>query len=109
MQTNSSVALNDLHLFDLHNLQWVTVALFAGGPEPLPLSRWGSAMVSADVTGGGVGSGDTIMMFGGLNTKNYCEGCVFHEFVFDQRTIAQTYDESATKIRAILSKAKDNT
>ena len=77
------MALNDLHLFDLHNLQWVTVALFAGGPEPLPLSRWGSAMVSADVTGGGVGSGDTIMMFGGLNTKNYCEGCVFHEFVFD--------------------------
>ena len=47
------------------------------------------------------------MMFGGLNTKNYCEGCVFHEFVFDQRTLAQSYDESAQKIRSIISKAKD--
>jgi hypothetical protein len=74
---SNNIALNDLHLFDLHNLQWITVALFASGPEPLPLSRWGCSLVSADAAGG-IGSGDTIMMFGGLNTKNYCEGCVIH-------------------------------
>lgn len=45
---SNNIALNDLNLFDLHNLQWITVALFAGGPEPLPLSRWGSSFVSAD-------------------------------------------------------------
>lgn len=107
MTGSNNIALNDLHLFDLHNLQWITVALFAGGPEPLPLSRWGSSMVSADVSGG-IGSGDTIMMFGGLNSKNYCEGCVIHQFIFDPKAIAQSYDDSALKVKSIMSKAKDS-
>ena len=104
---SDNIALNDLHLFDLHNMQWITVALFASGPEPLPLSRWGCSLVSADVTGG-IGSGDTIMMFGGLNTKNYCEGCVIHQFVLDPKSIALSYDDSALKVKSIMSKAKDS-
>lgn len=101
---SSNVALNDLHLLDLHTLQWVTVALFAGGPEPFPLSRWGSSIVSADAVGAGIGSGDTIMMFGGLNTKNYCEGCVIHKFIFDPKAIANSYDDSSLKVKGIMSK-----
>jgi hypothetical protein len=103
---SNNIALNDLHLFDLHNLQWITVVLFASGPEPLPLSRWGCSLVSADFAGG-IGSGDTIMMFGGLNTKNYCEGCVIHQFILDPKSIAQSYDDSALKVKSIMSKAKE--
>ncbi len=103
---SNNIALNDLHLFDLLNLQWITVALFASGPEPLPLSRWGCSLVSADVAGG-IGSGDTIMMFGGLNTKNYCEGCVIHQFILDPKAIALSYDDSALKVKTILSKTKE--
>jgi hypothetical protein len=83
------------------------VALFAGGPEPLPLSRWGSSLVSADATGG-IGSGDTLMMFGGLNTKNYCEGCVIHQFILDPKSIAQSYDDSALKVKSIMAKGKES-
>lgn len=48
------------------------------------------------------------MMFGGLNTKNYCEGCVIHQFNFDPKAIAQSYDDSALKVKAIMAKAKDS-
>jgi Galactose oxidase, central domain len=83
--SGNNVALNDLHLFDLHNKHWITVALFAA--DTLPLSRWGHSIVSADNSGGN-GSGDTILLFGGINAKNYCEGCVMYEFILDPKIIA---------------------
>ena len=80
------------------------MALFAA--DPLPQSRWGHSFVTADHAGGH-GSGDTILLFGGINAKNYCEGCVMYEFVLDPKQIASQFDDSSQKLKSIISKFKD--
>jgi hypothetical protein len=102
-QLNGNVALNDLHLFDLQKLQWITVALFLHaevGPT-LPMSRWGHTLVSRDESSGGVGSGTRILLLGGMNSKSYCEGSTVYEWCFDERMLANSYDDGETKIKAI--------
>lgn len=103
-----NVALNDLHLFDLVKLHWVTVALYCEDGCALPLSRWGHKLVCGDNTGGW-GSGDSLMLFGGVNLKSYCEGSTLFEFCIDDRQIATAVEECETKVKTIIAKQKENT
>ena len=98
------MALNDLHLFDLLKLHWITVALFLHpevGPT-LPMSRWGHNMVSRDDSTGGVGSASRILVLGGMNSKSYCEGSTVYEWCFDEKLLAVSYDDSDQKMKAII-------
>lgn len=51
-------ALNDLHLYDVENNKWTTVALYG----QIPMSRWGHCMTKYR---------DSLMIFGGKNLKRF--------------------------------------
>jgi hypothetical protein len=79
------------------------VALFLHaevGPS-LPMSRWGHAMVARDESSNGIGSGSRILLLGGMNSKSYCEGSTVYEWCFDEKLLAQSYDDSDAKMKAI--------
>jgi hypothetical protein len=101
-----NVALNDLHLFDLQALQWVTVALYCQDGA-MPLSRWGHSMVTADYSSG-LGSGSSMMLFGGVNLKSFCEGSALFEFSLDEKQIAQNFEDTTKAIKTIVSKSKES-
>jgi len=61
----STVALNDLHVMDVRNRTWASVAMFA---EEVPDSRWGHSLVA---------SREKLLLFGGMNLNAYCESVVF--------------------------------
>lgn len=57
----SNTALNDVHLFDIENREWKTLAVFGY----IPMSRWGH---SSTVYQG------KVMIFGGKNLTKYSPG-----------------------------------
>jgi hypothetical protein len=80
------------------------VALFLHpevGPS-LPMSRWGHIMVSRDDSSGGVGSGSRILVLGGMNSKSYCEGSTVYEWCFDERLLANAFDDCDQRMKAII-------
>ena len=62
MQT---VALNDLHLLNLKNRNWMTLAIFG---EELPQQRWGHTLAASD---------KKLLIFGGMHLKNYYDSSVY--------------------------------
>ncbi len=71
----------------------------------LPMSRWGHSLVARD-DGMGPGSGDRVLLLGGMSSKSYCEGSVVFEFCFDQKAIANSYEEGDIKMKALHAAAK---
>lgn len=47
---------------------------------------------------GGMGSGDTIILFGGCNLKSYCEGSVIYEICLNEVEVAHHYEETEKKL-----------
>lgn len=101
-----NVALNDLHLFDLQTLQWVTVAIYRQDGA-YPLSRWGQSLVTYDGAGG-TGSGDTMILFGGCNLKSYCEGSVLYEITLNEIDVAHHYEETEQKIQMLAGAQRES-
>jgi len=82
------------------------VALYSQ-EETLPLSRWGHTLVTADYSGG-QGSGTSMMLFGGVNLKSFCEGSSLFEFCLDDKLCASAFEDTSRVIKQILSKPKDS-
>ena len=83
-KTLKSVALNDLHLLDIRNNTWTTVAIFA---NEIPDSRWGHSLV---------GTKNKLMLFGGMNLQYYCESSVF-ELIVDEPNSIHEYLKTKTE------------
>lgn len=64
------------------------------------MSRWGHSLVSRD-DGMGPGSGERVLLLGGMSSKSYCEGSIAFEFCFDEKALAASYEEGDGKIKAL--------
>lgn len=59
-----SVALNDLHIYDVATNSWLALAIYGD----IPTSRWGHKLAANQ---------DKIMLFGGMNLSSYSESVVY--------------------------------
>lgn len=63
-----NVALNDICMYNVNTNEWVAIAMYSH----MPCSRW-----SHTITTNSTYAEDGILIFGGVNLKNYCKSKVY--------------------------------
>ena len=76
----NNIGMNDLHLFDILSLTWMSVAIY----NQVPTSRWSHILCAEDHNQDY--EGNRLIIFGGINQKNMCDSTLY-EINIDEKSI----------------------
>ena len=101
--TLKNVGLNDMHLYNVNNNNWMTVVIY----NSVPFSRWGHSMCLLDSHIQDY-QASSLLIFGGINMKSYCDTTV-HEVNFDKRGVSMYFEHHEQKLEELAKKYESMT